>query len=262
MQVSSLRKLLGPQAISTIPGRGYRFAAALDESSAAPADAAATTQSQPPKTTAPGNLPVELKPLIGRDTELRELQRQIEASRLVTIVGPGGMGKTTLGLAVARAVQAQFKDGAWLIQLTAISDPLIVPQTIAHTLRIALSSSGDAQQRLIDVLAHQNMLVILDNSEHLADAVGRVALALTTHAPGIHVLTTSQKLLNIPGETLFKLGPLALPSVDEVMGIERFGAVGLFAERARGVQRDFAITALNSDVVAEMSAAGWDAAGN
>ena len=162
------------------------------------------------------------------------------------------MGKTTLALAVARHLKSRFRDGAWLVELTSVSDSSLVAQTIARALRVAVREPGAEQQRLVDVLASQHLLLVLDNSEHVADAIGRLALALTTHAPELHVLITSQKLLNVTGETVFKLGPLSTPADDEVEEIERSGAVRLFVERARAVQQGFAVTSANAEAVAEI----------
>ena len=252
VHVSALRKLLGPQAISTIPGRGYRFTLDLDAADSArqpPAVPAAAAQPQEP---ARGNLPADLSPLIGRDDAVRELLRLIETHRLVTITGAGGMGKTTLALAVARQVRAQFNDGAWLIELASISDPALVPQAVAQTLRIAVTEPGTAQDRLIDVLATQQLLIVVDNSEHVADAAGRLVLALTTRVPGLRVLITSQKRLNIPGEAVLKLGPLATPTEFQRGDIEHFGAVRLFVERAQALQPNFAITSGNAEAVVDI----------
>jgi predicted ATPase/DNA-binding winged helix-turn-helix (wHTH) protein len=253
VQISTLRKLLGPLAIATIPGRGYRFTIDLDGSSpTGQADVLALARPAQSEETANGNLPADLPPLIGRDDAVRELSNLVEMHRIVTITGAGGMGKTTLALAVARQLKARFRDGAWLVELASVSDPALVAQTVAQTLRIAVTESGVAQQRLIDVLASQHILLVLDNSEHVADAIGRLALALTTHAPELHVLTTSQKLLNVPGETVFKLGPLSTPADDDVEELERSGAVRLFVERARAVQQNFALSPVNAESVAEI----------
>jgi len=252
VQISALRKVLGPRAISTIPGRGYRFTLDLDALSTEQPDLSAFAPHARPQETARGNLPVDLPPLIGRDDAVRELLNCVETHRLVTITGAGGMGKTTLALAVARQLQRKFKDGAWLVELASVSDPALVAQTVAQTLRIAVNESGAALERLIDVLATQQLLLVLDNSEHVAEATGRLALALTTRVPGLRALVTSQKLLNVPGEAVLKLGPLATPTETQREQIEHFGAVRLFVERAQTLQPDFAITSSNAEAVAEI----------
>ncbi len=252
VQVSTLRKLLGPHAISTIPGRGYRFTMDLDEASPKGQAYVSATRTVRSEDAAGGNLPADLPPPIGRDDAVRKLSTLVEAHRLVTITGAGGMGKTTLALAVARQSKARFRDGVWLVELASVSDPSLAAQTVAHALRIAVREPCIAQQRLIDVLASQHMLLVLDNSEHVADAIASLALALTTHAPELHLLTTSQRLLNVPGETVFKLEPLSTPADDEVEEVERSGAARLFVERARAVQQNFALSPVNAEAVAEI----------
>ena len=252
VHVSALRKLLGPQAIATIPGRGYRFT--LDLHAADSSKQPASVSSQPARSHEParGILPGDLSPLIGRDDAVRELLHLIESHRLVTITGAGGMGKTRLALAVARQLQPKFSDGAWLVELASVSDAALVAQAVAQALRIAVSEPGATQERLIDVLAAQQPLLLLDNGEHVAGAVGRLALALTTRVPGLRVLVTSQKLLNVPGEAVLKLGPLATPPEAERGQIEHFGAIRLFVERAQALQPNFAITPANAEAVSEI----------
>jgi predicted ATPase/DNA-binding winged helix-turn-helix (wHTH) protein len=251
VQISSLRKLLGSEAITTIPGRGYRFTAALHAEPQSPRADARATAPQPPAP--PGSLAPGGPELLGRDDELRTLRSLVTERALVTIVGPAGTGKTVLAMAVARALRPAFGDGAWIVELAAVSDPAHVVQAVAHALKIAASGPRPPQQEeIVARLAAQNLLLVLDNCEHLVDAAGRLAAAVATRAPGLRVLATSQERLSVPGETLFRLGPLQTPPVGHRGAIGDFSAVRLFVERARGVQQNFALTAANSDAVAEI----------
>ena len=261
LQVSTLRKLLGPQTITTVPGRGYRFVAALQgdhgEPAGAPDDAPAP--SGPPllgpktPTPAPSIPGMHLLPLLGRETELQAVLAKLEAHRLVTIVGAAGMGKTALAQAAAQALRGRWRDGAWWVDLASVNDPAQVPHVVAQALRIARPASGSVLDHLAGVLASMSLLVVLDNCEHLVDAAGALAERIVSQASGVHVLATSQELLNVPGETLFKLAPLALADVD--MSAEQAGqcgAIQLFVERARSADARFVLSAENAEAVADI----------
>jgi predicted ATPase/DNA-binding winged helix-turn-helix (wHTH) protein len=254
VQISALRKLLGAQVIRTVPGRGYQFTLPLDDFAAAEAasGAAAADVSQPLTEGPRGNLPLKGAAMIGRDDEFRELSDLLTTHRLITITGAGGMGKTTLALEVAAAVQEQFKDGAWLVELAPVNDPERVAQAVAQALRIEVKNPAAAPQRLVDVLASQELLLVLDSCEHLADATARLAHALNAHAPAVRILITSQKLLKVPGETVFKLGPLAIPDDDRAEALDSFGAVRLFLEKVRAVQARFAVSSSNAGAIADI----------
>ena len=285
VQVSALRKLLGPAAIATIPGRGYRFTAALEgdgddradrkPDSPAPADAstpasasaaaaAAAAVSAPasasaaaapsaPAPFAPGNIAAHLAPLFGRDDDLRALLAQIEAHALVTLVGASGMGKTALAQAAAHALRERWRDGAWFVELAPVNDPAQLVQAVAQALRITLPAEASGQDRLVSVLGSMSLLLVLDNCEHLVEAAGALAEQIVTRAPGVRLLATSQELLNIPGEALLKLGPLALPAPDEgVIEATQFGAIRLFVERAQAGDPRFALSPDNAQAVADV----------
>ena len=208
VHVSSLRKLLGPMAIATIPGRGYRFALALDsvQSTAAALSVPSALTQTPPIS----NLPDELPPLYGRDAEVAEVVQLLAQQRLVSIVGPGGIGKTRLGQAVAHQMRGRFKDGAWLIELASINDPARVAGTVERTFNMPVSDPANA----IDALRGKELLLLLDNCEHLLGAVSTLAAAIRRDAPGTTVMTTSQEPLRVPNEHVYRLGTLAVPLPD------------------------------------------------
>jgi len=277
VQVSALRRLLGPTAISTVPGRGYRFTAPLSVegeggepaspgSPVPPLQAAPQVERQPsPPSAGPGNLPLELSPLIGREDDLRALQACLEAHALVTLVGASGMGKTVLAQAVARALRARWRDGAWFVELAPVTDPSQVVSTVAQALHVALPPGRPSRQHLVNVLGSMSLLLVLDNCEHVVDAVAELAEAIGSSAPGVRLLATSQELLNVTGETLFKLNPLAVPVAREwgeageagraggdPEEALQYGAVRLFVERARADDRSFVLSAQNAAAVADI----------
>jgi predicted ATPase/DNA-binding winged helix-turn-helix (wHTH) protein len=246
VQVSALRKLLGPQAIATVPGRGYRFAAALDAATDDNAEATAPGPSPfATETQAPAmpltNLPRELPPLYGRDADLQVLRPLIEAHRLVTVVGAGGIGKSRLAQAAARALAGRWADGAWMIELAGLSDPALVPNVVAQSIDISMPGQGAVLDDLIAGMAQRTLLLVLDNCEHLLDAVTALVLAVMRGAPSVTLLATSQEPLHLPAEQQYRVVPLAVPSGNLVSGAREFGAVALFEARVRAVDPRFAL---------------------
>ncbi len=252
VHISTLRKLLGSTVIATIPGRGYRFTAELD---GAAEDVAAPPAARPSPGVSPlalGNLPRQLPPLIGRDDELRALSGLIETHPLITVVGAAGIGKTSLAVAAAHVLRERWSDGAWMVELANVTDPTLLPQAVAQAVRITLSGAGTPQDQLVGVLQSQTLLLVLDNCEHVVEAAGALAEAIVARAPGVRLLATSQELLNVPREQLFKLNPLAVPAADEPASAEQFSALRLFAERAQAADPHFTLSTSNEAAVAEI----------
>jgi predicted ATPase len=163
------------------------------------------------------------------------------------------MGKTALARMAAYTLREEWRDGAWMVELAPVSDAAQLPQAVAQALRIALNGPGPAHDQLVAVLQTQSLLLVLDNCEHLVKAAGALASAIVAHAPGVRVLTTSQELLNVPDEKLFRLGPLAVPAAGEVSAeAGPFGAIELFVERARAADPRFALGPANAEAVAEI----------
>jgi len=243
VQVSALRKSLGPDVIATIHGRGYRFTAPVE------GVAPDTLESAAPVS---GNLPAGRTPLVGRDEELRSLCAMVEAHPLVTVTGSGGMGKTVLALAAAAQLSERFHDGAWVVELAPLSDSTLLSQVVAHSLRLPLRGEGPPAQQLVNALATQRRLLLLDNCEHLLAAVAELVDALRAHAPGVRVLATSQELLNLPAERVFRLGPLSVPAPGESPRAETHSAVALLVERAQAANPRFEIDEDNAVAVADI----------
>jgi predicted ATPase/DNA-binding winged helix-turn-helix (wHTH) protein len=264
VQVSQLRKLLGPQAIGTTPGRGYRFTAAVDDGpssgpAAAPQGPSAPRAEAPSPPAAAGlrtNLPVVLPPLIGRDDDLLALGALIDrhrgTHRLVTIAGAGGIGKTRLAQALLQARIGEYAHGVCFVDLAPTHDPRQVATTIATALGVP-TATGDATEALAHAVAPLTILVLLDNAEHLLDEVARIAQHLLASAPGLQLLVTSQAPLKVAGERIYRLAALALPDRDvDVEEAMTFGAVSLFVDRAQAADRRFALDAANVGAVVDI----------
>jgi predicted ATPase/class 3 adenylate cyclase len=181
------------------------------------------------------NLPAELSSFIGRDQELQQVRSLLASSRLVTLTGAGGCGKTRLGLQVAADLLDGTGDGVWLVELAAITDSGAVPAAIAAALGIAGRPDRSGLDTLAEALAPQRLLIVLDNCEHLVDACAKTADDILRRCPGVHLLTTSREPLGISGESIYRVPSLSLPAERESDSrlAESSDAVGLFVDRAR-----------------------------
>jgi len=183
----------------------------------------------------PNNLPAQLATFIGRDRELAEVRALVGSSRLVTLTGAGGSGKTRLSLQVAAELLDGSGDGVWLVELAAVSDEDAVAPAICRALGIAAQPGRPVPEILLDALAPQDVLIVLDNCEHLIGACAKTADAIVRHCPRVHLVATSREPLGIGGETIYRVPPLSLPPPGDG-GLPAPGssdAVALFAERAK-----------------------------
>lgn len=253
VQVSSLRKVLGPDVIATIPGRGYRFVARLAEPPfAGPAVAAAAprvpeTAAEPARSRT--NLPGVLLPMLGREDALAALQAMIAGHRLVSIVGAGGMGKTLLVQHLLKGQLPHWRDGACFVDLAPVASAQDLPAAVAAALGVKLGAGpgGDASASLAQAVAPLHLLMALDNAEHLVEAVARLATALLDRAPSLSLVATSQVPLRLPTERVVRLAALAVPGGPLPAAQARaFGAVALFEERARAADGRFALSDANA----------------
>ncbi len=244
VQISTLRKALGPKAIATIPGRGYRFVAPLAARDALPANggqASDSIASSPrPASGAPStNVQPALSPLYGRAPDLDELGALVASRRLVTVVGPGGIGKSRLAQAVAHSFAGRCRDGAWMVQLAGLTDPQLLSDVVAQVLSVPIFDQSLKVDELLSGLASRELLLVLDNCEHLLDAVATHVQAILERAPGVTVLATSQEPLHLAAEQQYRVRPLAVPPDQRVDDPRAFGAIALFEARVRAVDRQF-----------------------
>ena len=220
----------------------------------------------------PHNLPERLTSLVGRELELGELAKLVELYRLVTVIGPGGAGKTSVAVELARRVAGAYPDGVWLVELAAVGDPALLAEVVVTALGLS-EEAGDPRrpsptpaERLAGFVGDKALLVVLDNCEHLVGACAELAGWLLRAGPRVRVLATSREVLGVPGEAVWPVPPLAVPdaaaegagadaaAVDpegaEELG--RFDAVRLFVERAATADPSFTLDPANAAVVAEL----------
>ncbi len=255
VHISALRKLIGPAAIATVPGRGYRFTGArqadLSETPPSPTQA---TQSH--ASVGPNNLPAAGSELFGRDADLDSLNHLIADHRLVTVVGTGGVGKTRVAQAIAWRALPGRAGGVWWVELAAVTDPQGILDAVAKAVGITLAPKSDIGA-LAARLADHDSLIVLDNCEHLVDAVATVAATLARDTASVGILATSQLPLNVAGEHLYRLAPLPLPLAEREVGDTRNeqageGVLALFEARAKAVQPWFVLDAANRTDVIEI----------
>lgn len=231
--VSALRRALGEgrggaRYITNIPGRGYCFVAPvalLPESSAGPASAGRRPLH---------NLPVRLTQTVGRADVVETMGELLRRRRLVTVAGPGGMGKTTVALAVAEEALPVYEHGVWFVDLAPVADPRLLAGTVAAALEVGEVASPSGGLLGVAVGARR-MLVILDNCEHLVDAAAELVNSLLRTAPGVSILTTSREPLNVEGEWVYRLASLDSPPASALLTAAQalaFPAAQLFVQRA------------------------------
>jgi predicted ATPase/DNA-binding SARP family transcriptional activator len=210
----------------------------------------------------PHNLPERLTSFVGREVELREIGKLLEQQRLVTVTGPGGAGKTSLAVELARQVAGGWPDGVWLVELAALRDPGLVPGVVTAALGLG-EEPGEPDrpppaplERLVEFARDKDLLLLLDSCEHLAAACAALAERLLRAAPGVKVLAASRELLGVAGEARWPVPPLAAPGPEETGGspeaLARFDAVRLFAERATLADPGFRLDAESGPAVAEL----------
>jgi predicted ATPase/DNA-binding winged helix-turn-helix (wHTH) protein len=256
-QISALRRAFGADRdlIRTIAGRGYQFTGEIRSVSATPNAEASAGMAQPTSTLSspPTNLPEPVSELIGRDVELDDILELSASHRLVTLVGAGGIGKTRLGFEVARHLLPRFANGIWAIELAPLSDPQLVPVTVATALGLELASGTASPITVANALRSKRLMLVLDNCEHVVDAAARMAESLLRVNPEARVIATSREPLRAEGEWVYPVPPLAVPegSHDDEAPL-RYGAVRLFVERARAAAPSFAPDARVAAAIAEI----------
>ncbi|MGE5338652.1 MAG: tetratricopeptide repeat protein [Gemmatimonadota bacterium] len=242
VQVSSLRKLFGPNVIATVPGRGYQFVSPL-ETEAGPASAARAT---------PHNLPQQRTPFIGRAAELARCSQLLRDTRLLTLTGIGGSGKTRLALQLAQQQLEAFSDGVWFVDLAPLQEAERVAGPLATALGVREVAGTPLIARLAEHLADRRVLVVLDNCEHVIDAVAGLAETLLARCGELSFLVTSREGLGLAGEQIFSVRPLSLPATDDLAAMNASEAVRLFVDRARLALPDLVLDERNAAAIADI----------
>lgn len=225
--------------------------------------AAATAPTVPVQRSAGrGNLPVQLDSLIGREREAEQVGRLLTAHRLVTLIGPGGVGKTRLALRVASDLHPTLPEGAWWVDLASLTDDALIMPTIASALEVHAGAGRSTAQALADWLVDRTLLLVLDNCEHLASRVGAQARTLLEAAPRLRILATGQHALGLAGEIAWRVPVLDVPPENLIppgerteavaAALDRYACIRLFVERAQASLPSFALTTANANAVAEI----------
>jgi predicted ATPase/class 3 adenylate cyclase len=200
------------------------------------------------------NLPRQKTSFVGRERQLKAAQELLEEARLVTLTGPGGTGKTRLALQVAGDALDDYRDGVWLVELAPLSDEALVLPTIARVFALQPSPGRSLEAVLADFLRGKELLLLLDNCEHLIETCAAVSETLLDGAPGLKILASSRESLGVPGEMILRVPSLTVPAGNEVTAATLRGseAAQLLSERGRAVRPDFQITDQNAAAVAEI----------
>ena len=244
-QISTLRRVFAADRdlIRTIARRGYQFTGETRTVLArpsVPATAGSVQQaSMPPRPQT--NLPEPVSELIGRDVELGEILDLSASHRLVTLAGAGGIGKTRLAIEAARHLLPRCADGVWLVELAPLSDPELVPVTVATALGLEVPGGVSSTERVANALRSKRLMLVLDNCEHVVDAATQMTEALLRANPAARVIATSREPLRAEGEWVYPVPPLAVPKEAGSNSLDplRYGAVRLFVERARAAEPRF-----------------------
>jgi predicted ATPase/class 3 adenylate cyclase len=203
----------------------------------------------------PTNLPIQLTSFIGREKQLAEVKSLLQDTHLLTLLGPGGTGKTRLSIQAASEVLDHYPDGVWLVELAPILDPQLVPRMTAIAIGLRDEPQRPVIDMLCDYLGEKKMLIILDNCEHLVDACARMADRILHAAPNVRILASSREALGIAGEVTYQVPSLGLPDIRDLPPVEalsQYEAVKLFIDRARSAIPSFSVTNENAPAVAQI----------
>lgn len=251
--IGALRRALGERAgslqyIATVIGRGYRFVAPVQAGPATPAVPASRPYASA------SNLPPALASIVGRAGDIAEIHDALANERVLAIVGAGGIGKTTVAVAAAERFAAHVRDGAWFVDLACLADPNLVADAVAKAIGLKTQASS-ALPDLLDHLRERNMLLVLDNCEHVIEGAASCARRILADAPEVRILATSREPLHINGERVHHLAPLGSPPIEPRLQAEAllaFPAAQLFIERATAKNRMFHLKDGEACVVAEI----------
>jgi predicted ATPase/DNA-binding winged helix-turn-helix (wHTH) protein len=242
MHISAVRQALGPHraVLKTERGRGYRLLGSWTVRDQGPATVVAPQQLRAIERTLATNIPPVVTRLIGRTTAVERLLDFVSAYRVVTLTGPGGIGKTALALEVVRELRGEFEEAARLVELASLSDPNLVPTAVASVLGLRFSGEEISAEGVARAVGDTNLLLILDTCEHVIDATANFVETVVRACPRTRILATSREILSASGEYVYRVPPLGVPAVDEEEPdkILAHGAVELFITRATALGLD------------------------
>jgi predicted ATPase/DNA-binding winged helix-turn-helix (wHTH) protein len=247
VHISAVRKALGPDRglLKTASGRGYRllgnWTAQHREGTAARVYSSLT---RTPGTPPANNFPPLITRLIGRTAAAQFVRDLVSAYRVVTLTGPGGIGKSSLAIKAVRYLLPDFEDGGWIVELASLSDSGLVPSTVASTLGLKLAGEISAES-VARAVGGRHLLLVLDNCEHIIDAVANLAETFTRLCPRTAIVATSREVLRINGESVYRVPPLDVPALGEAAPdyIMQYSAVELFVARTKALNAGFSPTA-------------------
>jgi predicted ATPase/DNA-binding winged helix-turn-helix (wHTH) protein len=254
--ILKIRRELGesPKFVETVPGKGYRFIGHVEVVAQPRAEASSVALPNPElhSNTRHHNLPAEMTSFVGRRKELLDLRGRLSSSRVLSLTGAGGIGKTRLALRLAREALDDFADGVWVVDLAPLSIPALVAQTIATAIGARESPLRSVRDAVLEKLRGLKLLLVLDTCEHLIDACAELVEGLLCETPGLQVVATSREALGVSGETVFRVPSLSLPEEvarDLLENLDGCDATRLFIERARAADPTFTATLENAEVI-------------
>ncbi|HTP01662.1 MAG TPA: adenylate/guanylate cyclase domain-containing protein [Anaerolineales bacterium] len=202
----------------------------------------------------PNNLPVQLTSFIGRERELAEARQRFESARLLTLIGPGGTGKTRLSLQLGADLLPSFPDGVWLAELAPLTDPALVMQSVASVFHLREQLGMPIDELLIDYLREKELVLILDNCEHLIESCAQLADQILHASACLKIIASSREALGISGETVYRVPPLSLPEAESLSraSVVQCESAQLFMERAGAANPKFAVTEQNAGSIAQI----------
>jgi predicted ATPase/DNA-binding winged helix-turn-helix (wHTH) protein len=241
VHISAVRKALGQDRglLKTASGRGYRLLGSWmpQQREAAPLHSSLTRTSG---ASPPNNFPPLITRLVGRAAACQFVRDLVSAYRVVTLTGPGGIGKTALAIKAVRYLLPDFEDGGWLIELASLSDPGLVPSTVSSTIGVKVTGEISAES-VARAIGGRHLLLVLDNCEHVIDAVAHLTETLTRLCPGTTIVATSREVLRIDGETVYRVPPLDVPAPGQTVPdyIMQYSAAELFVARTKALNAGF-----------------------